>query len=283
MPIERKEHKLLNSKNKVTITKLLDQSILWGLSTDASYKYFFGRGSFCKKLTESKILILGLGAIGSIVAKTLARCGCKTIDLLDYDIKEAGNVCRSEYRFTLGTLHKMRELSHILYEISPFITINTGNTNVFNEYIKTIHNEGSSSLLLKQIMTYLNPYDIIFDCTTNDSLMYLLGTLKDLKSTRINLSVGNHCHNLVGGFDQQAHDFVKNAYENNVHNNTEDMYTPTGCWSPTFKASYNDIDLMVQMALKHINKVFAQDKPKNNFVISYEQDDCDTNLKLREY
>lgn len=55
--------------------ELIDRKISWAISRDASYEYFFGRGAFVEKITNSKVLIIGIGAIGSMVAKTLTRGG----------------------------------------------------------------------------------------------------------------------------------------------------------------------------------------------------------------
>src|SRR5690606_21945154 len=103
------------------LTAIKKSEIKWGISRNTSYKYFFGRGIFSEKLTNRKILIIGIGAIGSIVAKTLTQCGCKNIDFIDHDIKEPENICRSEYRFANGITNKTTELEKILFEISPFI------------------------------------------------------------------------------------------------------------------------------------------------------------------
>jgi hypothetical protein len=43
--------------------KLRDEKINWAISRNSSYEYFFGRGTLCNSLTDSKILILGVGAI----------------------------------------------------------------------------------------------------------------------------------------------------------------------------------------------------------------------------
>jgi len=46
------------------------------------------------------------------------------------------------------------------------------------------------------------------------------------------------------------------------------MYNPTGCWSPTFKASYNDVSSKVQFAVKHIVKMLTKAEPQSNFYIT---------------
>jgi len=171
---------------------LVDGDIKWALTRDSSYKYFFGRGTLDDKITSSKILIIGVGAIGSMIAKTLTKSGCKYIDIVDYDIKEPENVCRSEYMFQFGLNDKVIELQQILSAISPFVEIS----------------------ILK--------------------------------------------------------------------NDLVDLYEPIGCWSPTFKASYNDINMLVQLAVKHINNLYKSDKQQNNFVIKIDDSEI-LGIKVEEY
>ncbi len=54
------------------------------------------------------------------------------------------------------------------------------------------------------------------------------------------------------------------------------MYNPTGCWNPTFKASYNDIESKVQFAIKHIISMLSSEKPLSNFFIT--EDDADLKI-----
>ena len=57
-----------------------------------------------------------------------------------------------------------------------------------------------------------------------------------------------------------------------VKSDMVDMYYPTGCWSPTFKASYNDIAVKLQFALKHIIGMLSSVEPESNFYVSETQD-----------
>jgi len=100
--------------------------------------------------------------------------------------------------------------------------------------------------------------------------MYVLSLL-DLNVDLINMSITNHAKELVCAFHPNIYQFVNNQFVNVLENDVEDLYNPTGCWSPTFKASYNDINVLVQLALKHINILFENDKPKNNFVIKSDE------------
>jgi len=254
-----------------------NDKINWAITRNSSYKYFFGRGALCDKIIEKKMLIIGIGAIGSMVAKTLARGGCKYIDIIDYDIKEPENVCRSEYTFFNGVGDKTSELKKILCEISPFVNVGIYKGSLFENYIKSIYNYEQPK---DELTNFLNKYDLIFDCTTDNDLMHVLNKFK-IKGDLINLSITNHAKELVCAFHPNIYNFVINQFENVLENDIEDLYNPTGCWSPTFKASYNDINVLVQFALKHINVLFEKEKQKNNFVI---QTDIDSlNLKIVEH
>jgi hypothetical protein len=267
-----------DKKNGKWATELTDKKTDWCLSRNSSYKNFFGRGKLTEKITESKILVIGIGAIGSILTKTLTRGGCKYIDFIDYDIKEYENVCRSEYMFYTGLTNKSEELKNILSGISPFLNNIPLNNNYFETIIKTFHKDNEYK---EKFLIELNKYDIIFDCSTDDDLMWVLSGL-NLKNQLVNLSITNYAKELVCAFHPNIYSFVNNQFTNVLENNTEDLYNPTGCWSPTFKASYNDINLLVQVAIKRINNIFENNFSKNNFIIK--PDDMNlSEIKITEF
>jgi hypothetical protein len=267
--------KINNVKTGIWNSELTDEKITWGLSRDTSYKYFFGRGAFDEKLTNSKILIIGVGAIGSMIATTLTRGGCRYIDFVDYDVKEPENVCRSEYAFSSGITNKTDELTNILIDISPFVNIKPLNNKYFETLIKTFH---SDNKYREKFVNDLNYFDLILDCSTDNDLMFVLNSL-DLKTDLVNISITNHAKELVCAFHPNIYRFVNNQFSNILKNDVEDLYNPTGCWNPTFKASYNDINVLVQLALRHINHLYKENRIKNNFVIHEEAG----NLKIIEF
>tara|TARA_B100000929_G_scaffold158479_1_gene125460 strand:+ start:9333 stop:11009 length:1677 start_codon:yes stop_codon:yes gene_type:complete len=259
-------------------SQLTAGSINWAISRDSSYHYFFGRGALTSNITEKKILIIGIGAIGSMIAKTFVRGGCKKIDLADFDVKEPENVCRSEYLFNLGLNDKVDELSRILTAISPFVETSTVNKDYFQTIVKLFYKEKSYR---KTFISELNKYDIIVDCTTDDDLMYILDKLS-VGCTIISMSITNKAKELVAGFHPNSYRFFKTQYYDILENDLDDLYNPTGCWSPTFKASYNEINYLVQFAVKHINLLFAENRQKSNFVIKSKEKDA-INYCVEEY
>lgn len=260
-------------KNTQGMYELCDKKINWVISKNSSYHYFFGRGAFHPNLTDKKVLIIGLGAIGSQVAKTLVRGGCKNITIADYDVKEPENICRSEYNFLPPYTNKTDELAGILWRISPFVELSSIR-HLATEYIKF----DLPSEYLNFLSEQFSEFDYIFDCSTDDDLMYLTGKL-NLTSTILNLSITNHAKALVCGVSPNHYRFVRHQFDNILENDTLDLYNPIGCWNPTFKASYNDISIMVQLSLKTIN-LMIQENNYQNFTIQY---DDNLNLKVERF
>lgn len=261
--------------NNQGIYELCDKKINWVISKNSSYHYFFGRGAFHSNLTNKKVLIIGLGAIGSQVAKTLVRGGCTDITIADCDVKEPDNICRSEYNFLPPYANKTDELAGVLLNISPFIELSSIRY-LATECIKL----DISSEYLNFLSEQFSKFDYIFDCSTDDDLMYLTDKL-NLTSTIFNLSITNHAKALVCGVSPNHYRFVRHQIDKilDKENNTLDLYNPIGCWNPTFKASYNDIAIMVQLSLKAIN-LMIQESNYQHFVIQY---DDNLNLKVERF
>lgn len=256
--------------DRTFIGKFHDQQIIWAQTRNISYKYFFGRGTLNERFTKSKILIIGIGAIGSIVATTLVRGGCTSLNICDHDIKEPENLCRSEYLFITGITNKVQDLTQILTCISPFVDVCP--FDKLTDFTKFVFNDPSSFKVLEQVF---NAYDIIFDCTTDNDLAYIFDQL-DIQSEIINLSITNHAKNLVCVAKPNIYKWICDVFPI-IDKDKSELYNPTGCWSPTFKASYNDIETLVQFALKHINLSFENQKSISNFYLTAS---CEDSLKI---
>ena len=76
-----------------------------------------------KKLKEAEVCILGLGGLGSNVAVLLARSGIGYLKLIDFDVVEASNLNRQQYRISHIGIKKTEAIKSILKEINPFVKI----------------------------------------------------------------------------------------------------------------------------------------------------------------
>ena len=91
-----------------------------------------------EKLKKVKVCILGLGGLGSNVAVLLARAGIAYLKLVDFDIVEASNLNRQQYRISHIGMKKTEAIKTIIKEINPFVEIETLDIKVDRENIYSI-------------------------------------------------------------------------------------------------------------------------------------------------
>ena len=91
-----------------------------------------------EKLKKAKVCILGLGGLGSNVATLLARSGIGYLKLVDFDIVEASNLNRQQYRISHIGMKKTEAIRTIIKEINPFVEIEVLNKKVDRENILSI-------------------------------------------------------------------------------------------------------------------------------------------------
>jgi len=252
-----------------------DHPIDWTLTRNCSYEYFFGRGKLSAKFTESRILIIGVGAIGSMVATTLTRGGCRQLTLIDHDMKEAENVCRSEYKFISGLSGKVVDLQKELLGISPFVEVKI--SEGLTTFIKI---KAWDQQCMDEVADHLDRFDIIFDCSTDNDMAYILDQI-GFDGEIFNISITNYARELVCVGKANLYNWLMTIF-NQLINDDSDLYNPTGCWSPTFKASFNDIAVLVQYAIKQINRCFEEQTQFRNFYLSTSSNEG-FQIKLHQY
>ncbi|WP_339005760.1 sulfur carrier protein ThiS adenylyltransferase ThiF [Fusobacterium polymorphum] len=91
-----------------------------------------------EKLKKAKVCILGLGGLGSNVAVLLARSGIGYLKLVDFDIVEASNLNRQQYRISHIGIKKTEAIKTIIKEINPFIEVEILDIKVNRENIHSI-------------------------------------------------------------------------------------------------------------------------------------------------
>ena len=91
-----------------------------------------------EKLKKAKVCILGLGGLGSNVAILLARAGIGYLKLVDFDIVEASNLNRQQYRISHIGMKKTEAIRTIIKEINPFVEVKTLDIKVDRENILSI-------------------------------------------------------------------------------------------------------------------------------------------------
>lgn len=233
--------------------------IQWCQSTNASYNRLFGRGKLDAHLTGNKIYIIGTGAIGSSLLLSLVRGGCKQIAISDGDLIEPGNVCRGEFHFTGAYSGKAYELAEEVKRISPFVEI-----LIFNK-ISPIRTDNKDYLSLK---TEFLKYDYIFDCSTDKYLSLMLDSM-NLRGQILNMSITDEASDLAVVTGLGNIHLLKNSLYNRISPRKEPaFFVATGCWSPTFQASFIDINVLLMYALQEINHKLQSNSKLRSFLIS---------------
>lgn len=105
-----------------------------------------------EKLFASRVLILGLGGVGTWVTEMLARMGVKRLVLIDNDVVEHSNIPR-QAMFTLNDLGRMKVDAARSYcqSVSREIRVDT-----FSEHLRTVKSLGEK---LKDIDLVINCAD----------------------------------------------------------------------------------------------------------------------------
>lgn len=260
--------------NNKTIWKCKDLNIHWSNAENVSYHRYFGRGVLNPILAEAKVLVVGVGALGSILSETLVRGGCKNIDVVDYDFVQSGNICRSNYELKdIGRL-KIASLQEKLINISPFVNVNIG----LREFPKVLPND---KVNYKKIKNQLEKYDFIFDCSSDTDVLFVLDKMR-LDTQILSLAISNKAKDLVcvtGTNLAKQKDFRFSRLTEEEF----DLYEDVGCGYSTFRASYNDISVLMQYGIKKINKQLENEISLNSFVLSSEDNENGFQILVNDY
>ena len=239
---------------------------------------FFGRGQLSHILKNKRIALVGLGAIGSMIAESLTRSGVAIAGLWDNDIVEPGNICRSAYQIPDLGESKVRALAKIIRAINPYIKINDINENGgwHGHNVNYYTYEGGSFYNninyanQEQSIAQIKDYDIIIDCTgSNEMLHFLSYAVPD--ATIISLCITNHSKDLLCVTNKNGNPFeLRRAYLSRIEQDTKNFYLEgSGCYSPTFLARNCDISSLVNLAIREINDAIDKGEVPGSMVLSH--------------
>ena len=125
-----------------------------------------------KKISSSRVLIVGMGGLGCPVALYLSNLGIKNIGIVDHDKVDYSNLNR-QIIFNTKYIGKFKVIQgkKVLQKIDKIIKIKAYNVKIIKKNIQSI----------------LNKYDIICDCSDNFASRYLLNDFC-LKNKKILIS-----------------------------------------------------------------------------------------------
>ncbi len=241
--------------------------------TEAAY---FGRGAFSSKLTDSKIALVGLGAIGSMVAESIARSGVSYIGLWDGDLVEPGNICRSAYSLPDLGESKVWAICERIRKINPYVKNVSyhGGWDIYNRNYPVFERgsfyDNINYKNQEEVVKEIKGYDLVIDCTGNNEMLHFLSYAIP-ESDVISLCITNHANELVCVSSADGNPFeLRKAYLSRIEQDTKNFYVEgTGCYSPTFLACNCDIASLVNLALRDLNYAIGNDKKMHSVIYSH--------------
>lgn len=272
------------SLRNVEIRHLVSKGCNCEMAQIITEKEYFGRGKFSPIWNERKVCVVGIGAIGSLVCESLARSGVSVLALWDDDTVEPGNICRSTYKVQDIGKSKVEALREHIISINPFVELRSINTKGYwdslsgNEYsgpFQYMHgsfygnvNYSSQEEAIKQ----LDKYDLIIDCTGSNELLHFLSYAVPEKDI-ISMCITNRSKDLLLFSSNDGNPFeLRKMYLSKIEQDTKNFYVEgSGCYSPTFIATYSDIASLVNLAIKEIDTKISARQLLHSVIWSYDK------------
>jgi hypothetical protein len=220
------------------------------------------RGRLAESVYRQKSVIIGCGALGSMVAEMLIRGGLRDLLLVDGDVLEAGNLARHVLTSTSVGRGKADALAKRLREISPSAKIAIVGHHLQDP--QTIHDR-------------LDDADLVIDCTGSNEIPALLAaTYWSVPRRFISGSFGYSARRLFLfrsiGTKFPANDFISAvepwlAKERHVWADAGEVVEGAGCYSPLFPARADDVAAGAVAVVKFIEDTIEASHDEAELVV----------------
>lgn len=244
-------------------------------SQTVSEEMFYGRGAFSPSIKSQKVAIVGLGAIGSMVAAAMAHSGVPEIGLWDGDIVEPGNICRSSYSLKDIGESKVQAMTNIIKSINPFGKVTShGSWQEYNvnyqEYIGGSFYDNVNYNGQETATQEIAKYNLIIDCTGSNEMLHFLSYAVP-QAKIVSMCITNHAQDLLCVTNRDGNPFeLRKAYLSRIVQDTKNFYVEgSGCYSPTFLATHCDIAALVNLALGDLDRFMKTDGLMHSSIYSY--------------
>jgi hypothetical protein len=223
------------------------------------------RGGLPEAVRAAKVALIGLGALGSVLAELLVRAGARHLALFDGDSLYAGNICR--HTATLDDVGRSKvDVAHRLMQISPHV-----------EIMKYGDGIPASPQAAQDLLEH---YDAIVDCTASSTVTAILAQAWwATPRLFLSASVGYAARRVfafsafsnqfpAAEFDAQIQSWLQQ--ETSAWGEHGELLEGAGCWSPLFPARHDDMVLAAAVCLKELEK-YIVNLPQAPVVEVFEQ------------
>jgi len=207
------------------------------------------RGTASSGLRDQRVAVLGVGALGSVVAESLVRLGVHDLTLVDRDYLSAGNLVRHTLSVAEVGENKAKALAARLNLLSPHGTV---------DYIPENFPPSDTGAVER-----LRNCSIVIDCTAADEVSSALANFDwSTQKIFVSCSVSIHAARLYlylergmtfsqSEFSEKIEPWLQEDAED--HAETEFPWEGVGCWHPVFPARYDDFSLWASVITRHLD------------------------------
>lgn len=241
-----------------------DMKIDWMTSENWSMEDLTSRGALPQAVCEQRVLLLGAGALGSVVAELLVRGGVTDLVVVDDDELEAGNLVRHTLTLLDVGKPKALALAERLNTACPHARVRG-----FKARFPAL---GAEARALAEGRT------LVLDCTASDQVAHHELENFSWGGPRIfaSLSLGfdarrMFCFTTVGErFPSTT--FIETTrpwllVERGENAGRELPREGVGCWNPAFPARLDDIWALAGLGLKQLARVVGALQPSPELVV----------------
>ena len=230
------------------------KGIAWVPSENWSETRSHARGQFAEELLNRKVLLIGAGSLGSVIAEMLIRGGVRRLVICDGEVFEHGNLARHTLTMIDEGTNKASSLSDRLNSLSA-------HTDIYGI-------DASFPSFNEAQMSEVSDCEIVLDCTAEEETLSAIEEHNWLANAyAVHLAFGWYVRRLyvVGvpcsEFRRDAVTELLRPYILEDTGRTEDGELPRegpGCWHPVFPGRVDDVMMMAAMGVKEIERLAKQ-------------------------
>lgn len=253
----KKNHSGFRTSNKSLLCRDLSTvfkrngPIAWQRTENWHPDEILNRGRLNPRLRESKVLIVGAGALGSTIADMLIRGGTQWLGLVDDDKLEVGNLVRHTLTMDDIGKSKVEAVRERLSRISPFASV----AGIEQKFEK----------LSDESIQTIKDVTLVVDCTGNDDVLHYLETFPWAKHPAFwSISIGLHAKRLYILASRRKKfptAFLLRHVKKWLSKDIGEYEGPElarsggiGCWHPVFPARGDEIWMCAATCLRYLDE-----------------------------
>jgi hypothetical protein len=251
------------------------RSISWVPTGNWAPEEIATRGRAAPSLRDARIVLIGAGALGSMIAELLVREGVTEVTVLDGETLQAGNLVRHTLTVAEVGAPKATTLAQRLNLVNPHAQV----VGIEEEFPGEARGQAA-----------LAEADVVIDSTGSDSLLQQLH-LHEWRGDKLFVSVS------IGFFARRLFFFAARGasfpleelaavvdpwllYEREEFGDSEMPWEGTGCWHPVFPARASDFAMLGGVTLRQLEAAFALPEGEYTFHVTERVEDGSGAIQL---